>query len=49
MTVTPSPVSFDLSEVTTAIASELTLGPLKVRGAIELLAEGNTIPVHSFA
>ncbi len=44
MTVTPTPVSFDPSEVTTAIASELTLGSLKVRGAIELLAEGNTIP-----
>ena len=43
MTVTPTPVSFDLSEVATAIASELTLGPLQVRAAVELL-EGNTIP-----
>ena len=37
-------LSFDLSEVTTAIASELTLGQLKVGGAIELIAKGNTIP-----
>jgi uncharacterized protein len=44
MTVTPSPVSFELPEVAVAIASELTLGPLEVRGAIELLREGNTIP-----
>ena len=44
MTVTPSPVSFELPKVAVAIASELTLGPLEVRGAIELLREGNTIP-----
>ena len=37
-------LAFDLSEVTTAIASELTLGQLKVGGAIELIAKGNTIP-----
>lgn len=44
MTVTPTPVSLDPTEVSTAIASELTLDPLKVRGAIELIAKGNTIP-----
>ena len=37
-------VSFDLSTATTAIASEVGLGPKQVRGAIELLSDGNTIP-----
>ncbi len=40
----PTLASFDLPMVATAIASELGLEPKKVRGAIALLSDGNTIP-----
>ena len=37
-------LSFALSTATTAIASEFGLGSKQVRGAVELLSTGNTIP-----
>ena len=43
MSASPT-VSFDLSRATMAIASAVGLGPDQVRGAIELLSDGNTIP-----
>ena len=43
MSASPT-LSFDLSTAAAAIASELGLGSKKVRGAVELLSDGNTIP-----
>ena len=43
MSASPT-LSFDLSTAAAAIASELGLGLKKVRGAVELLSDGNTIP-----
>ena len=40
----PTRVSFDLSRTITAIASELGIAPTQVRGAVDLLSDGCTIP-----
>ena len=37
-------VCFDLSRTITAIASELGMAPTQIRGAIDLLSDGCTIP-----
>jgi len=44
MSHNPTRVSFDLSGTVAAIAAELGLEPTKVRGAIDLLSNGGTIP-----
>ena len=44
MSADPTRVSFDLSRTVTAIASELGIAPTQVRGAVDLLSDGCTIP-----
>ena len=44
MSADPTRVSFDLSRTVTAIASELRIAPTQVRGAVDLLSDGCTIP-----
>jgi uncharacterized protein len=44
MSADPTRVSFDLSRTVTAIASELGIAPTRVRGAVDLLSDGCTIP-----
>ena len=44
MSADPTRVSFDLSRTVTAIASELWIAPTQVRGAVDLLSDGCTIP-----
>ena len=44
MSADPTRVSFDLSRTITAIASELGIAPTQVRGAVDLLSDGCTIP-----
>ena len=44
MSADPTRVSFDLSRTVTAIASELGIAPKRVRGAVDLLSDGCTIP-----
>ena len=44
MSADPTRVSFDLSRTVTAIASELGIAPTQVRGAVDLLSGGCTIP-----
>ena len=44
MKADPTRVSFDLSRTVTAIASELGIAPKRVRGAVDLLSDGCTIP-----
>ena len=44
MSSRPTHIPFDLSQVATTIASQLGLVPKIVRGAVELLSDGNTIP-----
>ena len=44
MSADPTRVSFDLSKTVTAIASELGIAPTQVRGAVDLLSDGCTIP-----
>ena len=44
MSTDPTRVPFDLSRTVTAIASELGLAPKRVRGAVDLLSDGCTIP-----
>lgn len=44
MSADPTRVSFDLSRTVTAIASELGIVPTQVRGAVDLLSDGCTIP-----
>ena len=44
MNTDPTRVSFDLPRTVAAIASELGLAPKRVRGAIDLLSDGCTIP-----
>ena len=44
MSADPTRVSFNLSRPVTAIASELGIAPPQVRGAVDLLSDGCTIP-----
>ena len=44
MSADPTRVSFDLSRTVTAIASMLGIAPKRVRGAVDLLSDGCTIP-----
>ena len=44
MSAAPARVSFDLSRTVTAIASEFGIAPTQVRGAVDLLSDGCTIP-----
>jgi len=44
MSATPTRVSFDLPRTVTAIASEFGIAPTQVRGAVDLLSDGCTIP-----
>ena len=44
MSADPTRVPFDLSRTVTAIASELGIAPTQVRGAVDLLSDGCTIP-----
>ena len=44
MSADPTRVSFDLSRTVTAIASELGIASTQVRGAVDLLSDGCTIP-----
>ena len=44
MSADPTRVSFDLSRTVTPIASELGIAPTQVRGAVDLLSDGCTIP-----
>ena len=44
MSADPTRVSFDLSRTVTKIASELGIAPTQVRGAVDLLSDGCTIP-----
>lgn len=44
MNTDPTRVAFDLSKTVTAIASELGFAPTTVRGTIDLLSDGSTIP-----
>ena len=44
MSAAPTRVSFDLSRTVTAIASEFGIAPTQVRGAVDLLSDGCTIP-----
>ena len=44
MNTDPTRVAFDLSKTVTAIASELGFAPTRVRGTIDLLSDGSTIP-----
>ncbi len=44
MSANQTRVSFDLSRTVTAIASELGIAPKRVRGAVDLLSDGCTIP-----
>ena len=44
MSADPTRVSFDLSRTVTAIASVLGIAPKRVRGAVDLLSDGCTIP-----
>jgi len=44
MSADPTRVSIDLSRTVTAMASELGIAPTQVRGAVDLLSDGCTIP-----